>query len=83
MCGTIKGTKGEAMTKYAEWVTLPCGKCRWLRDIGTITDTDMDPACDIHQEFKCLECGAKADGATTRHGTLGGSIHQPVRKVTA
>ncbi len=55
-------------TKYAEWITQPCGKCRLHIDIGTIVEDDIDPTCKTHQKFKCVTCGDTVDGATITHG---------------
>lgn len=65
------------MTKYAEWITQPCGRCRILVDIGSITKDDIDPDCPDHRQFRCIVCGDMVDVGTIAHGTLGGDIHRP------
>jgi len=70
--------KGYDMTKYAEWITQPCGKCRLHVDIGSVLEDDIDPECDVHRTFRCAVCGETADKATIAHGTLGSRTHRPV-----
>ena len=66
-------------TKYAEWITQPCGKCRLNVDIGSIIEDDIDPTCDDHREFECVVCGRTASATSISHGSLDPSTwHKPV-----
>ena len=65
------------MTKYAKWITQPCGRCRLWVDIGSIKDDDIDPDCPEHRQFRCTICGETVDVATIAHGTFGGATHTP------
>ena len=65
------------MTKYAEWVDLPCGLCKILVDIGTIIEKKSDPICKVHEEARCLVCGKVTERGTVGHGSLGFAMHAP------
>ncbi len=56
-------------TKYAEWITQPCG-CRWLLDIGTLLERDDSDCTTDHAPKKCLECGVMTEPDTISHGTF-------------
>ncbi len=63
------------VTKYAKWVDLSCGKCRFHSDIGTILEWDISPDCYDHETIECLICGEKTQRATKIHGSLFGGLH--------
>ena len=68
------------MTKYAEHLTYPCGTCTYVVDLGSITDEQIDPGCETHQEAPCLVCGEMEDQLTIAHGSFGKGFHTVIRK---
>lgn len=70
-------------TKYAEWVTQPCGRCRLHVDIGSIIADDIDPNCHDHQTIVCAVCGKQTRRTTIIHGSFGGHSHRVVEQGTA